>query len=640
MPQSTKRRLKAQPNNAIFALDIGTRSIIGIVGTMENGRFRVIAMEKENQTQRSMVDGQIENIDEVVKIARVVKNRLEDKLRCRLRRVCVAAAGRTLKTQRASFEMEFSQPQRVDEETISRLQAGAIAEAEAVFTNGMDGDTRQFYLVGHSIVQYYMDSYPISNLLDHQASQIQADVIATFLPREVVESLYLAMQRIDLEVESLTLEPIAAINAVIPNNLRLLNLALADIGAGTSDIAICKDGGIVGYTMATVAGDEITEALMKRYLLDFDTAESIKTQLGTQDSVSITDILGNEHRITQQDMMDCIDDATEDLCREIAKHICAVNGAPTSAVFLAGGGSKLASLRAGISKHMNIDIERVAIAGNYFKTLAFSDIYDLNDPEYATPLGICISAGMNLIADSFNITLNGNRAKLFRNGTMTIMDILMMNGYSSHDLLPQAGKKLIIDVNGEPKIFYGAPGEVAVLKLNGKDAKISDPVKTGDGIEFIPAVHGQPARRCLNDLLADDPDQVATVNGKIVTPDTPLKTGDVIVITSSPALPETAVKSDSPMFFEPAAPRPEPPVPAQSAGKIEFTLNNNPVLLSKKPDGTPYYVIDMLELSGIDLENPTGEIVLRVNGAEGTFLTDLKHGDRLEIYYAESGSRN
>ena len=77
------------------------------------------------------------------------------------------------------------------------------------------------------------------------------------------------MQKIDLDVASITLEPIAAINAAIPENLRLLNLVMVDIGAGTSDIAVCTGGSVIGYTMATVAGDEITEMLMKDYLVDF-----------------------------------------------------------------------------------------------------------------------------------------------------------------------------------------------------------------------------------------------------------------------------------------------------------------------------------------------------------------------------------
>jgi cell division protein FtsA len=677
MTDSSKKRLKAQPEGMIFALDIGTRSIIGIVGTVEGEKLRVIAMEKVEHTQRSMIDGQIEDIEQVAKVARIVKSRLETTLRCKLNRVCVAAAGRALRTQRASFEMEFPQPQRLDDEIISRLEAGAIGEAEAAFTNGLDIDSRQFYLVGHTTVQYYMDNYPISSLLDHQARRIQADVIATFLPSEVVDSLYSAMNRTELEVASLTLEPIAAINAVIPKNLRLLNLALVDIGAGTSDIAICRDGGVVGYTMVTVAGDEITEALMKKYLLDFNTAESVKTQLGTQNSVRVTDILGIEQTITQDDMMNCIEDATANLCREISEHICAVNGAPASAVFLAGGGSKLASIRDGIAKHMNMDVNRVAIAGNNFQTYAVSDLYDLNDPEYATPLGIAISAGLNLITESFHVNLNGNRARLFRNSTMTVLDILMMNGFSYQDLLPRTGQKLVIEVNGKQVVYYGDPGEPAVLRLNGQDAKISDLVHSGDSIEFTPAVHGQSAQRSLMDLLADNSDQAATVNGKTVVPVTPLKNGDMVIMESSMSVAVTnkasSVKkttfkntkqpssSKKAPATEPAptvkhsvelsppseesvssAQPPSPPISDVSSppsNSIEFILNNKPIALSKKSDGSPYYLMDMLELSGIDLEHPTGDIVLRVNGADSSFLQDLKSGDRLEIFFAPGHTR-
>ncbi len=642
MTDSPKKRLKAQPKNMIFALDIGTRSIIGIVGTVEDEKLRVIAMEKEEHTQRSMVDGQIEDIEQVSKVAGIVKRRLEEKLRFKLKKVCVAAAGRALRTQRATYEMEFSRPQRLDAEIISRLEAGAIGEAEAAFADEQDIDnSRQFYLVGHTAVQYYMDGYPTSSLLDHHARRIQADVIATFLPREVVESLYSTMLKIGLEVASLTLEPIAAMNVVIPKNLRLLNLALVDIGAGTSDIAVSKDGGVVGYTIATVAGDEITEALMKKYLLDFSTAESIKIQLGKQESVSFTDILGMEQTITRKDMMDCIEESTSSLCREISEHICKVNGAPTSAVFLAGGGSKLTNLQAGIAKYMDIDINRVAIAGNNFLTHAVSDTYELNDPEFATPLGIAISAGLNLLTESFHVNLNGIRAKLFRNSTMTILDILMMNGYSYQDIIPQTGRKLVVSLDGKQVVYHGTPGNPAKLLRNGQEAKISDLVYTGDSIEFTPAVNGRSARRFLKDLLIDGTYQTVTVNGKKVASNTLLKTGDTVITEKT----DLEVAADDVQSESETSPETAIPAAAKAVSKagisvsktndIEFILNGKPIVLPSKPDKSPYYLMDMLELSGINLDNPTGDIILRVNDADGTFLQELKSGDYVEIYFSK-----
>ena len=62
-------------------------------------------------------------------------------------------------------------------------------------------------------------------------------MVATFLPSEVVDSLYAVMQKAGLEVASMTLEPIAALNAAIPADLRLLNLALVDMVRRTSPYA-------------------------------------------------------------------------------------------------------------------------------------------------------------------------------------------------------------------------------------------------------------------------------------------------------------------------------------------------------------------------------------------------------------------
>ena len=249
-----RQEAREQGNQMVLAMDIGTRSIIGMVGEAVDGKINIIAVEKEEHTERAMIDGQIENIEKVAALAGKVKRRLEHKTGIKLSRVCVAAAGRALRTKRAEYELELSGSQLIDDEIISRLEAGAITRAEEAFDaeNEAAEDSRRFYLVGYTVCQYFLDEYTISNLKDHRGKQVKVDLIATFLPSEVVESLYTTMNKIDLEVASLTLEPIAAINAAIPENIRLLNLVLVDIGAGTSDIAACTGGSITGYTMATV----------------------------------------------------------------------------------------------------------------------------------------------------------------------------------------------------------------------------------------------------------------------------------------------------------------------------------------------------------------------------------------------------
>lgn len=62
-------------------------------------------------------------------------------------------------------------------------------------------------------------------------------------------ALYTAVGESRIICANLTLEPIAAINVAIPERFRLLNIALVDVGAGTSDISITKDGSIIAYGM-------------------------------------------------------------------------------------------------------------------------------------------------------------------------------------------------------------------------------------------------------------------------------------------------------------------------------------------------------------------------------------------------------
>ena len=96
VPAQAKLPMREQDNEVVFAMDIGTRSIIGMVGVVQEGKVNIIAVEREEHAQRAMNDGQIENIEKVSTLAGKVKKRLEDKTHIRLSRVCVAAAGRAL----------------------------------------------------------------------------------------------------------------------------------------------------------------------------------------------------------------------------------------------------------------------------------------------------------------------------------------------------------------------------------------------------------------------------------------------------------------------------------------------------------------------------------------------------------------
>ena len=259
--------------DTIFSLDIGTRSVIGTVGIVKEKKFVVLAESYIEHQERAMIDGQIHDISLVANAVTYVKNQLEKKLNFELKDVAIAAAGRFLRTVTVKADIDIEPEKEIDKETIRSLELTSVKKAEERVNKQTEG---KLYCVGYSVKSYYLNGFVISNLLSHKGESVSAEVIATFLPRGVVDSLYSVMDKVGLNVVSLTLEPIAAMEAAIPKNLRLLNLVLVDIGAGTSDIAISSKDTISAYGMVPLAGDEATEAIAQAFLVDFNTAERIK----------------------------------------------------------------------------------------------------------------------------------------------------------------------------------------------------------------------------------------------------------------------------------------------------------------------------------------------------------------------------
>lgn len=123
--------LKAIKDDLVFGLDIGTRSIVGVVGYLSHQVFHVVAMAEEKHATRAMLDGQIHDIYKVGDTIRRVKNSLERQIGFALTDVCIAAAGRVLKTVNASAEYAFENETRVTQEHIYSLNLLAVEKAHA-----------------------------------------------------------------------------------------------------------------------------------------------------------------------------------------------------------------------------------------------------------------------------------------------------------------------------------------------------------------------------------------------------------------------------------------------------------------------------------------------------------------------------
>lgn len=531
-----------ETKDIVFGLDIGTRNVIGTVGYLEGDDFHVIAQDLKEHDTRAMLDGQIHDIGRVGATCDEVKKELEAKTGLTLSEVCIAAAGRVLRTVTTHVEMEYPEETVVSGEDLHTLDMMGIEQAGKEL-KGDEDKKYKFFCVGYSTVKYYLNGDVFTSLEDHKADTIGEDIIVTFLPEDVVDGLYSAVDKAGLSVANLTLEPIAAINVAIPQNFRMLNIALIDVGAGTSDICVTRDGSIIAYGMIPMAGDELTEVLVHEFLVDFATAETIKRASTVGGEITYEDIMGISHTIKSEDVWKLTDPVMEKIAKEVATKIQELNGGKSvSAAFVVGGGGKVHGFTEALAKDLKIVPERVALRGEeVMKNIIFEEEDVKKDSLLVTPIGICLNyyeTKNNFIMIHFN----GEMMKLYDNGQLTIVDAAMQAGFSADQLFPRRGREVNFTVNGVSRMIRGTEGESAVVTMNGRTVGINTPLEFNADVTLVPSTVGEGGTGTIADLAEFTTDYLyftvcghrvkcpkfVEVNGSMEPPTYQIKEGDVI----------------------------------------------------------------------------------------------------------------
>ncbi|SDQ42148.1 cell division protein FtsA [Virgibacillus salinus] len=486
----------------IFALDIGTRSVTGILIEKQDNNFAVIDYYMKEHEERSMRDGQIHNVIAVSEVIRDVKEKLEAE-HGQLHQVSVAAAGRALKTCQAEATLKLDQHPITDSGTIKHLELSAVQAAQLKLA-AMDNNNEytNYYCVGYSVLEYKLDDAQIGSLIDQSGDQATAEIIATFLPKVVVESLLAALGRANLEMEALTLEPIAAIHVLIPESMRRLNVALVDIGAGTSDIAITDKGTVVAYGMVPVAGDEITEEISDQYLLDFPMAEQTKKSIIRSGQDTVQDILGFETTITYETLVEDIKKSVEKVADSISTEILKLNSKSPKAVMLVGGGSLTPNITTALANRLQLPENRVAKRGidaiqNLVKTEKLPP-----GPDFVTPVGIAIAAKQNPV-HYISVAVNEQTIRMFEMKQLTIGDCLVQAGLDIKKLYGKPGIASIVTVDGKEITLPGGYGQPPVIILNDFEATVDDVIQNGDKIIISKGNDGKEPHITIEELMGE-----------------------------------------------------------------------------------------------------------------------------------------
>ncbi|NMB26488.1 MAG: pilus assembly protein PilM [Tissierellia bacterium] len=648
------KQLKMNKDNLVFSLDIGTRTIIGIVGEyMEDNKFNILAYSIKEHNRRNMYDGQIHDIQGVVEVVREIKEELEEKIGGNLKKVSIAAAGRSLKTSKTRIDKEINRLSEISRSMVEALELEAVQKAQDMINMDNSQNKLKYYNIGYSVINYYLDDNIMTKLEGHRGDKIGVNLLATFLPQIVIEGLYAVILKAGLEVDNVTLEPIAAINVAIKEELRLLNLALVDIGAGTSDIAITKDGKIIAYAMTSIAGDEITEALSKKYLLDFNTGEELKIKLSSRDKHIFTDIVGIEHNLATGEIVDNIYDIINKISREISEKIIEFNGKVPNAVFLIGGSSQMPGLKECLAKNLGLPKERVSIKDTSFIQNVEGIDSHINGPDIVTPIGIAMEGATKKYRNFLQIEFNGEEIKIFNTENVKVSYILVLTGYNPRNLIPKSGDNFIYFLNGKKKIIKGKAGNPARIYVNNRVGNLSTPLNDGDNLKIVEGSKGEkiipylydciPNKKVVNfnngqyNLIKD-----IKINGVQVKDNPMLNEGDRVEFL------EIKTIEDFLKYIDKDIPIDHILINGKKADKDAIlnaydeitTIQNKTIRLGINGEETTieynkkeFIFVDIFDYIDFDLTKPKGKLILKINGKDAEYMEPLKDGDIIQVFW-------
>jgi len=212
-----------------------------------------------------------------------------------------------------------------------------------------------------------------------------------------VQNLVKCIRGIGIDIDDLVLEPLASSEAVLTEDEKQVGVILADIGGGTTDIAVFKEGSIWHTSILPVAGYQLTRDVAIGLGLPFDVAEEMKKRYGSvmpvyESKVETNPAISQDgHGVSYQDLCDIIRARMEEIMRLILLEMPRADYETLvpAGLVLTGGSANLSGIEALGRDVLRLPV-RVGVPTNMY---GITD--SLRDPAYATSVGLLLWGAKN-----------------------------------------------------------------------------------------------------------------------------------------------------------------------------------------------------------------------------------------------------
>ncbi len=395
--------MQAQELKVVVGLDIGTTKVCAIVGTKnEHGKIDILGMGKAESL--GVIRGEVRNIDKTVKAINeaiekakesVSKNPNSKISRIEIASVHVGIAGQHIK----SLQHRNSISRINTEDEISREDVERLIK-----------DTHNLALApGDKIIHVLPQEFSVDEIVDvtdpvgMTGIRLSSNFHIITGHIEAIKNIHKSVKRANLDVAGLILEPLSSADAVLADEELEAGVCLVDIGGGTTDVAIFKNGIIRHTAVIPFGGNIITEDITEGCQVLRNQAELLKTKFGSalaeenkeNEIVTIPSFRGRSPKeVSIKNLALVIQARVEEIFESVLYEIksSGLEKKLNAGIVITGGGSQL--------KHLTMLVEFVtgmdARIGYANEHLGKTHIEDIKSPMYATAVGLVIKGFENI----------------------------------------------------------------------------------------------------------------------------------------------------------------------------------------------------------------------------------------------------
>lgn len=395
-----------EQDDYLVGLDVGTEFVKALIAKVVDDKLEIVGVGRTRQDVSDMHSGAIADITGVVRNCEDALAQAEEMAGLQAKRAVIGIAGELVKGVTNTIRYRRPQPDRpLDvaemEFIIEKVQERAQGKAQkqiALETGNADVEVK---LVNSALVSIHIDGYKVSNPIGFQGRDVAVQIYTAFAPMVHIGALEKVADELALDLIAVAAEPFAVSRSVLGSDASSnFTAILADVGGGTTDIAVVNDGGVEGTRMFGIGGRSFTRTLASDLNLSYDEAEKLKVNLGN-------DKIKDDIRKAADKAIDQTLEVWLDGVELALSEFDSVDHLPPR-ILLCGGGASLERLVSALAQR-KWDTDLPFTKSPSVQLIKPSDVIGISDPSGTVSDHTYITA-MGLLRVGYDTMISGNDA--------------------------------------------------------------------------------------------------------------------------------------------------------------------------------------------------------------------------------------